>query len=493
MTRGRAAAFGLAALLAAIPFVSSAGALPPDTVFCTDKPADTDLQIASAVNALQVFAPTTPPVAIVDTGLNPDAPELAGRIVDPFDALGGTQDATDNFGHGTQVAGIAAGSTAAGGLVHGISPNSPVMPISVYNRLGETSNDAVVAGIRWAADHGAAAIVVANPIRTADATASETAALTRAVTDAFARGSVVVATAGNEGTSQPDLPGMLPHVLTVGGSNLQGLRATFSNFVPWIDLVSPAAAMVAPVGPKLCSSGYATANGGSFGPPAAAGALALLAQLRPELTPQQRVDLLRSSATDVDPTGWDQETGFGMLNVQKAATANPPPAETSQEVDDDPAYVRGAGAAAHPIYLTKTLSKRVVGSVSPSKDPSDVYRVRLKKGDRFVASANVTSGDGVVFLGLWKPTVGDYDVSNEVTKQQIVSSGGFSPTPELKMRVTKTGTYYVSVEAEDPIDPDDPEDVAPTSEPYKMTLSRKHLKTRPAPKKKPKRKTTKKR
>ncbi|HEX4734045.1 MAG TPA: S8 family serine peptidase, partial [Thermoleophilaceae bacterium] len=411
---------------------------------------------------------------------------------DPFDALGGTQDATDYFGHGTEVAGIAAGSTAAGGLVHGISPNSPVMPISVYNRLGETSNEAVVNGIRWAADHGAAAIVVANATRAADATAAETAALERAVTDAFARGSVVVASAGNEGTSQADLPAVLPHVLTVGGSSLQGLRATFSNFAPWLDLVSPATALVAPVGPKLCGSGYATANGAAFAPPAAAGALALLAQLRPELTPQQRVDLLRSSATDVDPAGWDQETGFGLLNVQKAATANPPAPETSQEVDDDPAYVRGAGAATHPTYLTKTLTKRVVGAVSPSKDPSDVYRVRLKKGDRFVASATV-SGDGVVFLGLWKPTVGDYDVSNEVTKQQIVSSGGFSPTPELKMRVTKTGTYYVSVEAQDPIDPDDPEDVAPAREPYKMTLSRKHLKTRPAPKKKPRRKTTKKR
>jgi hypothetical protein len=64
-----------------------------------------------------------------------------------------------------------------------------------------------------------------------------------------------------------------------------------------------------------------------------------------------------------------------------------------------------------------------------------------------------------------------------------VTSGGFSPTPELKMRVTKTATYYVSVEAQDPIDEDDTEDVAPASEPYKMTLSRKHLKTRPAPKK----------
>ncbi|HEX4733528.1 MAG TPA: S8 family serine peptidase, partial [Thermoleophilaceae bacterium] len=128
MTRGRAAAVGLAALFAAIPLAPTAGAVPPDTVFCTDQPADTDLRIASAVNALQVFAPTTPPIAIVDTGVNPDASELAGRIVDPFDALGGTQDATDYFGHGTEVAGIAAGSTAAGGLVHGISPNSPVMP-----------------------------------------------------------------------------------------------------------------------------------------------------------------------------------------------------------------------------------------------------------------------------------------------------------------------------------------------------------------------------
>jgi Subtilase family len=491
VNRGRAAAIGVAALLGAVPLVPTAAAVPPDTVFCTDKPKDRDITVATAVNAVQVGAGTTPPVAVVDTGLNPGTPELLGRTVSPFDALGGTESAPDLFGHGTQIAGIAAGATGGDGLVRGISPNSPVMPIAIYNRLGETSIDALVKGIRWATDHGAAAITVSNPIPAADLKPAELTALRRAVTDAFARGSIVVASAGNEGSGQADVPAVLPHVLTVGGSTTQGLRATFSNFAPWVDLVAPAAALVAPVGPGLCASGYATANGTAFAAPAVAGAVALISALRPGLTTQQRAELLRKSATDVDPTGWDQETGFGMLNVQKAATADPPPIETSPEVDDDPIYVRGANAGTHLTALTKTRTKKITGSLSPSKDPADVYPVRLKKGDRFVASASVTSGDGLVFLGLWKPSVGDYDVSSETTKQQVVTSGGFSPTPELKMRVKKTGTYYVSVEAQDPIDEDDPEDVAPASEPYKMTLSSKHLKTRPAPKKPAKRKKSK--
>jgi hypothetical protein len=175
--------------------------------------------------------------------------------------------------------------------------------------------------------------------------------------------------------------------------------------------------------------------------------------------------------------------------VQAALGAKPPVADASPEVDDDPFYLRGAFAARHPTVLTRARKTTLVGQVGPAKDPSDVYAVKLRKNERFVASAKVKGTDSLVFLGLWKPAVGDFDVTNEITKQQIVSSGGFSATPELKMRVTKSGTYYVSVEAPDAIDADDPKAVVPVSQPYQLVLSRSTIKAPKKPAKKRKKKS----
>jgi hypothetical protein len=197
---------------------------------------------------------------------------------------------------------------------------------------------------------------------------------------------------------------------------------------------------------------------------------------------------VRTTAHDVAPLGRDDETGYGLLDVGAMLSKAPGAAETSVEVDDDPFYVRGVNSRRHPTLMTRSRSTTLKGQVSPAKDPADVYPVRLKKGERFVASAVVKGADALVFLALWKPAVGDFDVTSEITKQQIVTSGGFSATPELKMRVPTSGTYYVSVQASDAVDEDDPEAVVPTSEPYTLALTRKKLKTsskarKPAPRK----------
>jgi hypothetical protein len=490
----RALAIVLAAAIAAVASASASASevqadpasLQAEGAFCTDAPTSVDARVASAVNALGVFAPTTPPIAILDTGTT-DVSELsADRLVTPFDALSGSEDGSDLDGHGTQVAALAAGRP---GLVEGVSPTSPIMPVRIYNRQAQTAPQALTAGIAWAVSHGAAVINISSSTPASDVSEADTNALVRAVSDAFNAGVLVVASAGNEGTAVQEIPASLPHVLDVGASDFNDRRATFSNPGPWVDLVAPAASLAGPMPIAYCPSGYAVANGTSFAAPAASAGVALLAQLRPELSAQQRFDVLRSSARDLDPAGRDDETGFGMLNVGAAVSAAVPAKESSPEVDDDPFYVRGPFAAQHPTMLTKTKNGkakiRIAGQVSAAKDPSDVYPVKLRKGERLVASATASGADSVLFLGLWKPAVGDFDVSREITKQQIVTSGGFSATPELKMRVTKSGTYYVSVEAPDVIDEDDPEAVVPVAQSYQLSLSKSPVpKRKPSPKKK---------
>lgn len=473
MTSAAAAVLVLALVIAATAGAADITASGPTTQadggFCAPTPAAVDARIATAVNALAVSAPDTPPIAILDTGVAAGVPEIGDRLVASFDATNGQRDGSDLDGHGTEVAGLAAGAT---GLITGVSPTSPIMPVRIFNRLGESSFQWLVAGIDWAVEHGAVAINISSATAAADASVADIVALTRATSDAFNRGALVVAAAGNEGTAQTDIPASLPHVLTVGASDLTGMRATFSNTGPWVDLVAPAASMVAPSPSAFCPSGYGVANGTSFAAPSASGAIALLAKLRPTLSAQQRFDVLRTSARDVDPVGRDNETGSGLLNVQAAVAAPAPPLESSPEVDDDPFYVRGTFSKTHPTRLTKTWKVRLTGQVSPAKDPADVYPVRLKKGERFVASATVSGSDSLISLGLWTPAVGDFDVSNGVTKQEIVSSGGFASDPVLTFRAKKTGTYFVSVEAPDAVEPDDPTAVVPSSEPYRLVLSK---------------------
>jgi hypothetical protein len=427
-----------------------------------------DARIASAVNALGVPPASTPPIAVLDTGVTA-VPELVGRVVSPFDALAGTADGSDLDGHGTEVAGIAAG---AAGLVEGVSPTSPVMPVRIFNRLGDSSVQAVVAGIDWAVANGAAAVNISSATPLTDVSAADVTALTRAITNAFNRKVLVVASAGNEGTPQADVPAVLPHVLTVGASDLLENRAAFSNTGPWVDLVSPAVSLVAPSFADACPSGYAVANGTSFAAPAVAGAVAVLAQLRPELSAQQRFDVIRTSAHDLPPAGRDDDTGFGLLNVQAAVSAKAPAPESSQEVDDDPFYLRGANAARHPLLLAHRRQVQLSGEVSPAKDPADVYRVKLGKGTRFVASARVGGANSFVFLALWRPSAGNFDVSNDVAQHQVATSGGFSPTPQLDVRVKKGGNYFVSIEAPDAVDPDDLSASVPASERYRLVLSK---------------------
>ncbi len=480
--KSAAAAVLVLALAIAGTAVADSGGLRPqaDGDFCAGQPTEVDSRIATAVDALPVSAPTTAPIAILDTGVGSDVDELAGRLVSPFDATTGGTDGSDVDGHGSEVAGIAAGSP---GLIRGVSPTSPVMPVRVYNLQAETTVPWLVGGINWAVQSHAAVISISSAMPLADASDADVTSLTRAISEAFDKGILVVASMGNDGTGAAEIPAALPHVIAVGGSDLTGNRSTFSNTGPWVDMVSPAASLVAPTPRAYCPSAYAVANGTSFAAPAVAGAAALLAQMRPTLTTQQRFDVLRKSAHDVAPAGRDDDTGYGLLDVQNAMTMQVPAVQASPEVDDDPYWVRGANAVGHPILLTHARKVRLAGEISAAKDPSDVYRVRVKKGERLTATAVVSGTDSLVSLGLWKPNAGDFDVTNEVTKNELAGTGGFARDAVLKMSSKKTATYFVSVEAPDAIDPDDPTDEAPVSEPYQLLLSKtplpkpKHKKT----------------
>lgn len=173
-------------------------------------------------------------VAVVDTGIARDAPDLAqahfvaGR---DFVKPGGEPD--DPHGHGTHVAGTIAQSTNNGIGVAGVAPEVELMAVRVLDERGAGRWGAVAAGIRWAADQGADVINLSlggsMPSRT----------IAAAIEHAHRKGVVVVAAAGNTGRSSVGYPAAHRFAIAVGAVRFDETRAFYSAYGEGLDLVAP--------------------------------------------------------------------------------------------------------------------------------------------------------------------------------------------------------------------------------------------------------------
>jgi subtilisin family serine protease len=137
---------------------------------------------------------------------------------------------------------------------------------------------------------------------------------------AFGTGTLLVAAAGNdflEGNAQHS-PAALPHVLTVAATDEQNHSSFFSNRSLAVDLSAPGENIPVAVPTWSSASGYASGDGTSFSSPLVAGAAAWVWTRRPALDVTQLFDLMRWSATDIDVAGFDEDTGWGLLNVPAA-------------------------------------------------------------------------------------------------------------------------------------------------------------------------------
>jgi hypothetical protein len=153
-----------------------------------------------------------------------------------------------------------------------------------------------------------------------------------------------------------------------------------------------------------------------------AGAAALLKAAHPSIDTAQVTDMLRLHGPRSAAPAWNPDTGFGLLDVP-AVLATPLPPPDAPEVDDDVAW-----AKLHPPVLKATQrSATVTARVATHTDPADVFRVRLKKGDRF--GATLSSPGASLRLS----------VRNATRLIKTAKAG------KLAMRIARAGTYYVSV------------------------------------------------
>ncbi len=264
-------------------------------------------------------------IAVVDTGVDVNHPDLAGRVAATSDFTG--QGFSDNHGHGTHVCGIAAGNgSASGGQYTGVAPQATLIVAKVLKADGGGLTSDVMAGVEWAVNQRARVI---NLSLGSSGPADGTDALSAACDAAWARGVVVCVAAGNDGPSSGTVgsPGAARKVITVGATDDVDAIASFSSRGPTQDrrqkpdICFPGVGIAAPraAGTSMGSvvdDHYTRASGTSMATPHASGSAALILQANPGFTPDQVKGRLMETAKNLGLDGNTQ--GAGRANVAAA-------------------------------------------------------------------------------------------------------------------------------------------------------------------------------
>ena len=256
-------------------------------------------------------------VAVADTGIDENHPDLEGRVVAARDFTGeGTTE--DIHGHGSHVAGIVGGDgSASNGAYVGVAPNVTFMNARVLNSGGSGSYSGIIEGVEWADKNGADIISMSL-----GGTPQSPDPMREPFNRVIKNGTTIIVAAGNSGSSYNTIgsPGVLENVLTVGATDDEDNIADFSSRGPteFTDNIKPdlSAPGVDVMSVDAGTDGYVEYSGTSMATPVVSGGAALLLEEHPDLTETQ----LRSAlATTTDPLPYDANTaGTGRLNINSA-------------------------------------------------------------------------------------------------------------------------------------------------------------------------------
>jgi hypothetical protein len=407
-------------------------------------------------------------VAVIDSGIDGEHPELAAKIAAAESFVGGSP-LVDRAGHGTFVAGlIAAGIDDVG--IAGMAPAAELLVAKVVNEDDLIDVEAEVKAIRWAVANDARVINMSlgglrdprDPARDA-----YSALEAQAVGWAHGKGVVIVAAVGNNTDVPPrawpyaSYPAALPHVLGVSALTREGSVPIYSHRDRiYNDLAAPGHGIVSTLplaltaeakecvdqGYSMCGpEDFRKGQGTSFAAPQVSAAAAVLLSIRPRLRPEQVTALLTQSAQDVNPaTGCrfcafrrDRFTGWGRLDVTAAlrglSAEHFPPRDRLEPNDD-------AGRFAAALW---GRNKRIQATLDFWDDQSDVYAIRLQRGQPVYLSVRGPPGTDTNLI-LWEPGTRHVD---DLASLRLVAKQSARPGPRefLSYRAPKRGTYYVQV------------------------------------------------
>ncbi|MDI6751850.1 MAG: S8 family serine peptidase [bacterium] len=173
-------------------------------------------------------------IAITDTGIDYNHEDLKDKVIGSSSFVIAEPDPMDGHGHGTHVAGIAAASTNNGTGTAGVAWNCKILAIKVLNKKGEGDDAGCANGIRYAADNGTRVINMSWGGKTPPALT-----LKGACNYAYGKGCLLVAAAGNDGSTNMFYPAGYENVFSVAATNSNDKKAWFSNYGTWVDVFAP--------------------------------------------------------------------------------------------------------------------------------------------------------------------------------------------------------------------------------------------------------------
>jgi type VII secretion-associated serine protease mycosin len=361
-------------------------------------------------------------VAVVDTGVDLDHPDLAGRLVAGHNFVNNSSNPQDDVGHGTMVAGIIAADRNNHRGIAGIAPLAKVMPVKVLGSDGTGTDGDIAAGITWATDHGAEVINLSL------GGAGNDPVLRDAVAYAIAHDAVVVAAAGNDGAETVGYPASYPGVIAVSATNHGGQLTAFSSWGWRVDIAAPGLDITSTaLGP---TEAYETESGTSFSSPIVAAVAALVRAHNPGWTETQVRARLLATARDVGPPGVDAAFGHGIVDALAAlddthpAAPHPSGPVGAGEPNDSP-------ATATSLTVDETLQAKI----APETD-EDWYKIPFGATGWF--SFDVSEGTGQLDHDM-EPIIELYDANRSFLASQDLTGG------PLIAPIENLGDYYVRV------------------------------------------------
>ncbi len=274
-------------------------------------------------------------VAVLDSGIDVSHPDLQGKVVGQKDFVNNDDNAWDDHGHGTHVAGTIAAKTNNNDGVAGTCPNCSLLIARVLDNNNEGSDSDLIAGINWASANGAKVINMSLggfPSSTP---------LQQAIDNAWNRGAVLVASSGNAGTNGTDrFPATYPNVIAVAATDSNDARATWddpnttdrvegSNAGNWVDVAAPGKGIYSTTGgfywpwTQRYEGRYESWDGTSMAAPHVSGLAGLIFSKGGFMLDNAKVrNRIESTAKDLGTTGRDNVFGHGRINAQ-AALADP--------------------------------------------------------------------------------------------------------------------------------------------------------------------------
>ncbi len=367
-------------------------------------------------------------IAILDTGVEGSHPDLMNNLVSGWNIYDNNSNTADVNGHGTNVAGVTAAETNNGIGVAAVCWHCKIMPIRISDTAGNATYSAMASGLNWAANHGAR---VAN----LSFIASNSSTVKSAAQYFQSKGGVVTSAAGNYSTFDSSSDNAF--VLTISATDVNDAPSSFSNYGNNVDLSAPEGGYTTAKG-----GGYAYAGGTSFASPVVAGLAALVMSANPGLSGSQVQDILKQSADDFGPAGWDIHYGWGRVNASRALalaggspqpppTPTPSPTPTPTPTPSPTPTPTPAPDLTKPIVTITSPSDGSKAAANESISVSASDNIGVVKNDLYVDGVLVSSSTSAPFTNKWnsrKASTGAhtlfckaYDAAGNVGSSQTIT------------------------------------------------------------------------